>query len=271
MKDVKIILCDLDGTLLNSKKTVTPLTIEAIKKVREKGILFGIATGRTPAGVRKKIIEWGLEGNVDILMGFNGGMFDDYALNITESQYLLSPEAVKEVLEEYIEKFDFIPGVFDGGTYYVLKDGEYPRVIARNNGLPLVIDNLEKYKTTGANKILGMAQPEVIDALEAYVKENPPKYFRGVRSQPILFEFLNPELSKTKGIEIIAKKHGLTLENVCVFGDELNDFEMIRDCGVGVCMANGNPAVKEIADYVTDLSNDEDGIADFMNQYFLAQ
>ena len=269
MKEIKIVLCDLDGTLLNSEKIITPKTKEAIHKLRKQGIMFGIATGRTLAGVRKRIIEWGIQEDCDILMGFNGGMYDDYPLNRFGNAYLLTPQAVKEALEDYCAKFQITAGVFDGDIYYVQEDNQYAKKIAGNNGLAKEVSDLSKYKEEGCNKILGMADPEVIDAIEKYVKENPPQYFRGVRSQPILFEFINPELSKTKGIEIIAGNHDLTLENVLVFGDELNDFEMIRDCGVGVCMSNGNPKVKEIADYVTDYSNDEDGIADFIEKHLL--
>lgn len=267
LENIKIILCDIDGTLLNSEKKVTPKTIEAIKKVREKGILFGLATGRTLAGVKKLIVTWGIKDCCDVLMGFNGGIYEDYSLNKADSHHLLDGPTIAKILDEY-SKFDMNPGIFDGDKYYVLKDDEYAHQIAKNNTLEMVVDDLSKYKVEGANKILGMAKPEVINEMEEYYASHPGDGFRCVRSQKFLYEFLDPDLSKTKGIEIIANNHNLTLENVCVFGDELNDFEMIRDCGVGVCMGNGNPKVKEIANYVT-ASNDEDGIAKFIEEYLL--
>ncbi|MCF0114784.1 MAG: HAD family phosphatase [Erysipelotrichaceae bacterium] len=267
INNVKIILCDLDGTLLNSDKIVTPRTIEAIQKVRDKGILFGIATGRTLAGVRYLVEDWGIKPYCDILMGFNGGMYIDYNLNKEGMSYMLSGEAVCAALEDY-KQFDFNPGIFDGQVLHALKDNEIAHKIAKQNKLELAVDDLAKYKQVGCNKILGMAAPEVVNEMEAYSREHKATIYRCVRSTPVLFEFVNPELSKTKGIEIIAANHGCSLENVCVFGDELNDLEMIRDCGVGVCMKNGNPLVKEVANYVTG-HNDKDGIADFIEAYLL--
>lgn len=265
--NVKIILCDLDGTLLNSEKIVTPRTIEAIKKVREQGILFGIATGRTLAGVKYLIEDWGIKPYCDILMGFNGGLYIDYNLNKEGMHYMLEPEALCQALKDY-EQFDYNPSIYDGMTMHCIRDDERVRNIAKGNRLELIIDDLGEYKKKGANKMLGVADPETINKMEAYSRQNPPTLYRCVRSTPVLFEFVNPQLSKTKGIEIIAANHGCTLENVCVFGDELNDLEMIRDCGVGVCMENGNPLVKEVANYVTG-HNDKDGIADFINEYLL--
>ena len=111
-------------------------------------------------------------------------------------------------------------------------------------------------------------EKEVIDEVEKFYQDHQDSRYRGVRSTKNLFEFLEPHVSKSFGIERIAKNYGCTLENVCVFGDELNDLEMIRDCGVGVCMANGNLTVKEIANYVTG-SNNEDGIAEFIDKYLV--
>lgn len=267
LEQVKIILCDIDGTLLNSEGKVTPLTIEAIRKVREKGILFGIATGRSLAGVKHLVYDWGIGEYCDILMGFNGGTYIDKALDKKGTAFLLDGETISRILEEY-KDFDYIPGIYDEDTFHALKDGPIPRRIATGNKIEFIVDDFAKYKEVGANKMLGTGEPHVINQLEAYYAEHPGVGFRAMRSTPNLFEFINPELSKTKGIEIIAANHGLTLENVCVFGDERNDLEMIRDCGVGVCMANGNPIVKEVADYIT-LSNNEDGIAAFIEHYLL--
>ena len=64
MKNIKVIMCDIDGTLLNSKGIVTSKTIDAIKKVREQGILFGISTGRDVPSVKRLFGKWGIGGLV---------------------------------------------------------------------------------------------------------------------------------------------------------------------------------------------------------------
>ncbi len=269
MKEIKMILCDIDGTLLNDQKIITPKTLEAIKKVREQGILFGIATGRSPIAVSQLLKEWKVEEYTDILMGFNGSQYFDYVLDKEERTNLVDGSILKDVIEEY-KQFDISFGIFDGYEFHATRDDKVSRGIATGNKLILCVDDLSTYTNTNATKMLTMGSKEVIDEVEKYYSSHLDSRYRGVRSTRDLFEILEPHVSKSFGIERIAKNHGYTLENVCVFGDELNDLEMIRDCGVGVCMENGNPIVKEIADYVTK-SNNEDGIAEFIYTYILKE
>ncbi len=267
MDKIKIVMCDIDGTLLNDEKKVTPKTLEAIKKIRKQGILFGIATGRTPVAVKKLLSEWHLEEDVDILMGFNGSQYFDFKLGKEEKSNVLEGMIIRDIIELY-KDFDLSYGIFDEEIFHATRKDEVSTMIASNNKLEMAIDNLEHYKQTTATKMLAMGKKEVIDEVEKFYQDHQDSRYRGVRSTKNLFEFLEPHVSKSFGIERIAKNYECTLENVCVFGDELNDLEMIRDCGVGVCMANGNPTVKEIANYVTG-SNNEDGIAEFIDKYLI--
>ncbi len=269
MKDVKMILCDIDGTLLDDHRKITPATLEAISKLKEHGILFGIATGRSPIAVKQLLGDWGVEAYTDILMGFNGSQYFDYALDKEERSHLVDGSILKDIMNTY-KDFDISFGVFDDYEYHVTRDDRVSNGIAKNNKLKLCVNDLSAYTSTNATKMLAMGDSDVIDEVEKYCLAHPDPRYRGVRSTKELFEFLEPHVSKSFGIERIAKNHGFTLENVCVFGDELNDLEMIRDCGVGVCMANGNPIVKEIADYIT-ASNNEDGIALFINEHILKE
>ena len=112
-----------------------------------------------------------------------------------------------------------------------------------------------------------MADKEEIQKISQYYHHIEHPYYRGVQSTPILFEFLNPELSKSKGIEKMCQELNLSTDCILTFGDELNDYEMIRDY-IGVAMANANPKIKDIAQYTTT-SNNEDGIAVFLENYIL--
>ena len=70
MKNIKAIMCDVDGTLLTDDGVVSPFTIEMIKRVREKGILFGLSTGRDVNSVQTLLKTWGIDGLVDSIVGF---------------------------------------------------------------------------------------------------------------------------------------------------------------------------------------------------------
>ena len=82
MKAIKMIMCDVDGTLLNEAGNVSPLTIEAIKKIKLKGLLFGLATGRDIDITEPWYEEWGISGLVDAFIGINGAHIKDYRLGI---------------------------------------------------------------------------------------------------------------------------------------------------------------------------------------------
>ena len=74
---IKAIMCDIDGTLLTTQGTISPLTAEAIQKSREKGILFGISTGRAITNVKKLLPQWGISGMVDAIVGSGGAEIYD--------------------------------------------------------------------------------------------------------------------------------------------------------------------------------------------------
>ena len=83
-----------------------------------------------------------------------------------------------------------------------------------------------------------------------------------------LYEFMDPRVSKTRGLVRVAELNDMELQNICVFGDADNDTCMVADAGVGVAMANGSDATRAAADFVT-ASNDEDGIAIFIEEHLL--
>ena len=83
-----------------------------------------------------------------------------------------------------------------------------------------------------------------------------------------LYEFMDPRVSKTRGLVRVAELNDMELQNICVFGDADNDTCMVADAGVGVAMANGSDATRAAADFVTE-SNDEDGIAIFIQEHLL--
>lgn len=267
MNDIRMILCDIDGTLLSDNKDITEKTINVISKLKEKNILFGIATGRSPIAVKELLDGWKIKDHVDILMGFNGAQYFDFALGKEERSHLVDGEILRDVISKY-NSFDVSFGVFDNHIFHATRADQVSKMIAANNKLTMEIDDLSPYLNSQATKMLIMGQSEVIDEVEKFHAKNLDERYRGVRSTKNLFEILNPSVSKSFGIERIAQNHGFTLENVCVFGDELNDLEMIKDCGVGVCMENGNPLVKEVADYITD-SNNDDGVGNFIEKYII--
>ncbi|MEG0736256.1 MAG: HAD hydrolase family protein, partial [Longicatena sp.] len=84
----------------------------------------------------------------------------------------------------------------------------------------------------------------------------------------VLFEYMDPRISKSSGMKELLQTHNITLDEVCSFGDADNDYDMTLHSGVGVVMANGSEKTKSVADYITD-DNDHDGIANFIYSHIL--
>lgn len=261
MKNIKLVLVDIDGTLLNDEGIITPKTINAISKLKENNIMFGIATGRTPFAVKHLIKDWKIDQYVDIIMGFNGGCYLNMKTGTTKSCYLLDGKYIPSIFDDF-KQFSFNAGIYDQESFHVLKKDPFAIKIAQSNKLPLVIDDFTQYYDKQIEKMLFIAEPNEIEKINNHFNTLTDRKYRAVRSTPILFEFLNPQLSKSKGIQMICKDFHITSDNVLTFGDELNDYEMIKDYH-GVAMGNANPEIKSIAQYMTK-SNNDDGIADFL-------
>ena len=156
MNHIKLVLVDIDGTLLNDNGIVTPKTIAAIKKLKEKHILFGIATGRTPYAVKHLIKDWKIDEYVDIIMGFNGGCYFDMRTQNMSSCYLLDGKYIPMIFNEFKE-FHFNAGIYDQESFHVLKEDDFAKNIAIKNKLPLVVDGLKPYYHKQIEKMIFMA------------------------------------------------------------------------------------------------------------------
>ena len=266
MEDIRLVLVDIDGTLLNSRQEVTLLTKQAIGKLKEKGIMFGIATGRSPYAVRNLVQEWGIKDDTDLIMGFNGGSVYDMHTKEMTSVLTLSGQAVPAIQKD-LEGFAYNIGMYEFETFKAMKDDPMARRIAASNRFEFIQDDFSSYLDQQLGKLLIMAEKEEMDRIIARYETLPPSpLYHTFRSAPILLECVNPELSKSKGITLLLERLGLAPEQLMTFGDAMNDFDMIRDY-VGVAMGNADPRVTAVATYTT-LSNDEDGIGVFLNRYF---
>lgn len=258
MKTIKMILCDLDGTLLTANNSISDRTKKAIKMARNAGIIFGIATGRPPYAVLELIKIWGIDEDVDCIVGFNGAHIIDRNLNESRLNYPLSSTTQHEIMKHYAnEGINFM--LYEPDGIYTQREDAVTERLSRNNRLPRR-ELTEEILSHEHPKLLISCRKEEMERVEKVMETIHIENVRGVHSQPDLFEIFDARNSKSRGIEQIAEMHGYTLENVMAFGDENNDLEMLQDCGVGVVMANGSAKALAIADEIT-ASNLDDGVA----------
>ena len=253
----KLVAMDMDGTLLNSKGAVTIDTLYAIKKAKEEGIIFTIATGRPVSGVARFLNMLDFTAPV---ITYNGAMLiDPTSKKILFKKDLLAKDAV--TIYNLGLSLNQTMCIWANNNLYSNRDDEklanYKKISGNE---PIIIDDINEIAQSGVTKILWYDDAEKISVFKNTIDPNIFESVTFTTSQPHFLEFFNSEVSKGVALDKLAKELGIKQEEVVAFGDGLNDLPMIEYAGMGIAMENGHKELRDAAQYVT-LSNDDDGIA----------
>lgn len=260
---MKALFFDLDGTLLDSGKNIPPSAVEALLAARRKGVKVFVATGRSLRADR--MLGWTQERRL-----FDGGVYSNGAclcLNGQVSYTWIDPRAVRAVIGE-VGRYPEVHLSLNGEGARHAFNYTPPRSILGPWGItPADIFSLDEEAVCHASKILVFYRelinstrplpPELFPRLQACCGQWANMY---LTDQGATIQVVSAGASKLAGIERVCKALGIGVEEIAVFGDDLNDLEMIRACPVSVAMGNAVEEVKAAARYVT-CSNDEDGVA----------
>lgn len=266
---IKAIMCDIDGTLLCSKGYVTEKTVEMIKKAREKGILFGLSTGRDVNSIQTLLKSWNIDGLVDMIVGTGGAEIYDYTLNVSKAQYPLSGEAIKQIVNHY-KDMDCNFAIPEDGKFFAPKDDKHIQALSKGDHVPYEVVNYDEYLKEPKAKLIIVCDPEYMDKIIERSKTFHSDDFKSasLKTASVLYEYMDPRISKTAGLKEILKLHDIDIKDIVTFGDADNDYDMTLNAGVGVVMSNGSDKTKSVADYITD-DNDHDGIGNYIEKFIL--
>ena len=277
MRDLKVIVMDVDGTLTNNKKVITEKTKLALFKAQENGSILILASGRPVSGLMDIAKELKMNENHGLLVSYNGSKVVDCETNkilFNETMTVEEGQAVLEHMKNFnvkpmIDKDDYmyVNDVFDNEINY---NGKIINIIeyeSRGGKFKLCEkDDLAAFATYPLNKILTAGDPE-------YLKNNYKKMMEPFNdnlscmfTSDFYFEFTAKGIDKAKALDSVLSPMGYKPENIIAFGDGQNDASMIKYAGIGVTMANAVDELKNVADEVT-LSNEDDGIAYTLNKY----
>jgi len=260
MADIKLIVMDMDGTLLNSNKEISIYTKNLLKELGTEGYKLGIASGRPIIGLKRTIEALGIGAYINFMTGSNGAELYDADRDKEECFYQLGPEIIDEIINLY-KPFNLNPYVYQGDNCYAYRNDSTIERAARNNHLGIVLCNMKEEIKTPQSKLVLSTPPGKMEEVEAFYEQHKSDKYRAFKSQEDMFEFVHPELSKVYGIAYYCGQNKFSIREAVSFGDTTNDIEMIKECGTGVCMCNGTDDAKSAADIITQYSNDEDGLA----------
>lgn len=263
----KLIAMDLDGTLNNDEKQITPKTRQALMEAQEQGLRLALASARPLPGLFKERDILGLQDHGGILMSYNGGRIVDAASGKVLFETAMDLETTRQVLRQ-LESLPVTPILDDGVQFYVTdKNGYKVEYECQNNRMRCVeVENLADFLCFAPIKILMSAQPDVIAQLQAEIAAGLPEELHVVQTAPFYLEVLPRSIHKGQGLLGVCRALNISPEEVIAFGDAENDIPMLRAAGMGVAMGNAREEAKAAADYVTD-TNNADGIAAALERF----
>lgn len=257
----RAIALDLDGTLTNHDKVVTPKTRAALLKAESEGAVIILASGRPTYGITPIAECLELDKRGGYILSYNGGnIVDAKTGEKLFSQFL--PDEVTPILYRYARKHQHALLGYAGNEIITeMPDDPYVKEESRINKMNIRrVDNLLEALEPHPTKLLMTGAPEDMVKAEEALKKELGEQMDIFRSAPFFLELVPKGIDKAQSLLRLLEKIGLSTDVLMAFGDGYNDLSMLKLAGMGVAMENAAPEVKAEADYVT-LSNEEDGVA----------
>ncbi|MEY8291317.1 Cof-type HAD-IIB family hydrolase [Carnobacteriaceae bacterium 52-44] len=277
--DLKVIVMDIDGTLLNGEKIISTRTKDKLIEAQKKGIKVVLASGRPTQGMLPLAEELEMDKYEGFLVSYNGSQVYDVKTKEILFNQAIPADLANDILK-HLADFNVVPMVDHGEYMYVnnaffdidyeVPAGHFNIVHYEVRGGNFKVSEVDDFSTVikePVNKILVAGNPDYLEkhheAMRAPFRDSTTAAF----SAPFYFEYTDQGIDKAKALSEVFPDMGITPENMISFGDGQNDRSIIEYAGIGVAMSNAVPEILDLADEVTT-SNDEDGIADFLDKFF---
>ena len=258
----KLIVLDVDGTLLNSNREVTKRTVQTLRRVQQMGIRVALASGRPTYGILPlaKAIDLGVyEGYI---ISYNGAQVMEAKTGQIIFERRIDPQMVP-YLEKKAKKMDLTMAYYDGNEV-VSTDISNPHIIdeAEMNGMTLRQDDVLSIAMDDwpAEIMLVSDDEEALSSLEEHMQRHLAGVMDTIHSNPYYLEIVGYQVGKSYAMSALVQKMGIQMSEVLAIGDGEADVNMIQMAGTGIAMAKATAAVRRCADFTT-LDNDNDGAA----------
>lgn len=273
---IKAIALDIDGTLTNDEKRITPRTREALIAAQEQGIRIVLASGRPVQGLRALADELDLAAHHGVIVAYNGAVAVDATSDEVLFDQALTVEEARAIID-HMRTFDVIPWIVRGEE--LLVEDPY-RCMIEHRGVP---KNIIKYERDACDLLIHEVrdlsaaidrpvEKVLVAGTDTYLQEHwraMAEPFADtlacVFTADFYFEYTAQGVHKGRALAEALPAVGIDLSEVAAFGDAQNDLTMLEAAGVGVAMGNATDEVKAVADMVTG-TNNEDGIADALER-----
>ncbi len=265
-KPVRLVIADVDGTLVTQEKVLTRRAIEAVFKLRDVGIQFAVTSGRPPRGMAMLIEPLKLN---EPLAAFNGGVITQPDLTTVLRQNFLAPSAVKQTVQLILDhKLDV--WIYTDTTWFV-RDVNAPHVAREQWTVKFepVVTNDSKSLVERVAKVVGVGDDhDAVQRCEKDVQAALGANASAARSQPYYLDVTHPKANKGEVVLAMSDLLKIPVEEIATIGDMPNDVLMFVKSGTSIAMGNASAEVQKSATCVTT-SNEEEGFATAMERFVL--
>jgi Cof subfamily protein (haloacid dehalogenase superfamily) len=264
-RTIKLVLSDVDGTLLPHDKVLSERSIEAVKQLHDAGIIFALTSARPPRGLAMFIKPLEL---TTPLCAFNGGLVTDTNFNTLEEKtidgHLSTP------IVELLEARGLSVWVYRGPDWYVLDANsvhvEHEAQVCEFE--PTVISNFDDVQTE-VTKIVGVSDDEAACvAAAAVIQSQFGDAVSATRSQSYFVDATTLEANKGNVVKFLSSKYDIPILEIATIGDMHNDLSMFVVSGFSIAMGQSDAEIQAAATVVTT-SNEDEGFANAMSKYIL--
>ena len=261
---IRLVLSDVDGTLVRSDKSLSERSIAAVQKLYAAGIAFAVTSGRPPRGMEMLVEPLAISSP---LSGFNGGLVVEPDLRVVEERTI--PEELVAPTIELLESFGLSVWVYRGTDWLVL-DPDGPHVARESHTVQFAPTVVEGFDGPAAvAKIVGVSDDyDAVAAAETLAHERLGEHVAASRSQPYYLDVTHPQANKGAVVTFLSERYDISTDEIATIGDMPNDVLMFAHSGLSIAMGNAHREVQRAARHVTT-TNDEDGFASAVERFIL--
>lgn len=264
----KMIVLDLDDTLLRDDLTISKRTKEALMKAQKVGVRVVLASGRPTYAMREIADNLCLQDYGSYILSFNGGKIISCQTGEELFSSTLAPETVHH-LYEISRREDVFIHTYVEDTIVTEAGNQYTNIEGELTGLEIIeVGSFIGAVTEPVVKVLMLDEPEKLAEVEKKLQVELNGELCVLRSKPYFLEFTEAGVTKGKSLGYLTEQLGINSEEVIAIGDSYNDLPMIEFAGLGVAMGNAPEDIKAKADYITD-TNMNDGVAKVVEEFIL--
>lgn len=263
---IKLVIADVDGTLVTQEKILTERAIQSVFLLRDEGIKFAVTSGRPPRGMAMLVDPLKLD---QPLAAFNGGVIAKPDLTTIVRENFLPRAMVEKVIQIILDhKLDV--WLYTGRDWYV-RDLQAPHVAREQwtvKFAPVVVPAFDGLLENVA-KVVGVSDDlDAVQRCEKDAQDACGDQASAARSQPYYLDVTHPKANKGEVVLAMSDLLNTPVQQIATIGDMPNDVLMFRKSGISIAMGNATAEVQKSATFVT-ASNEQEGFAAAMDKFIL--